>query len=51
MDVIFLLFLYVVPVLVAYVVIRLAVRHGVMDAHRRLPGSGPNDPGPQQPPA
>lgn len=51
MDILFLLVVYVVPVLVAYVVIRLAVRHGVMDAHRRLPGGGPSGPGPEQPPA
>ena len=29
-----------VPIVVGYWVIRLAVRHGVMDAHRRLPGTG-----------
>lgn len=31
------LLLYTVPLLAGYFVIRLAVRHGVMDAHRRLP--------------
>lgn len=34
--------LWVIPVLVLYFVIRLAVRHGVIDAHQRLPR------GPQQ---
>lgn len=36
-DLLAILFLWTVPVLVGYLVIRLAVRHGVMDAHRRLP--------------
>lgn len=36
-DLLALLFIWTVPVLVGYLVIRLAVRHGVMDAHRRLP--------------
>jgi hypothetical protein len=29
--------LWVIPVLILYFVIRLAVRHGVIDAHQRLP--------------
>lgn len=33
---------FAVPVAVAYVVIRLAVRHGVMDADRRRPGREPS---------
>lgn len=36
MDVLLYLALWIVPVFVGYFVIRLAVRHGVMDAHRRL---------------
>jgi len=36
-EIMLLLLISVVPLLVGYVVIRLAVRHGVMDAHRRLP--------------
>lgn len=36
-DLLAFLFVWTVPVLVGYFVIRLAVRHGVMDAHRRLP--------------
>lgn len=30
---------WMVPLVAAYWIIRLAVRHGVMDAHRRLPGT------------
>jgi len=36
-------FSLVVPALLLYWVIRLAVRHGVMDAQRRLPGTTPLD--------
>ena len=36
-DLLALLAIWVVPLVVGYFVIRLAVRHGVMDAHRRLP--------------
>ncbi|MDC5697120.1 hypothetical protein OO014_07605 [Intrasporangium calvum] len=32
----FFLLLWILPILIAYWVIRLAVRHGVVDAHRRL---------------
>ncbi|HQZ37385.1 MAG TPA: hypothetical protein PK020_23370 [Ilumatobacteraceae bacterium] len=36
MDILLYLALWSVPVVVGYFVIRLAVRHGVMDAHRRM---------------
>ena len=36
-DLLALLVIWTVPLVVGYFVIRLAVRHGVMDAHRRLP--------------
>lgn len=39
--------LWVVPVLVLYFVIRLAVRHGVIDAHQRLPQQHRPDAPPQ----
>ena len=40
LELIYLLVLIIVPALVLYFVIRLGVRHGVMDANRRL-RSGP----------
>ena len=36
LELLYLLVLLVVPALILYCVIRLAVRHGVMDANRRL---------------
>ena len=36
LELIYLLVLIIVPALVLYFVIRLGVRHGVMDANRRL---------------
>jgi hypothetical protein len=36
-DLLAFLAIWIVPLVVGYLVIRLAVRHGVMDAHRRLP--------------
>lgn len=30
---------WIVPIVAAYWIIRLAVRHGVIDAHRRVPGA------------
>ena len=36
MDILVYLALWIVPLVVGYLVIRLAVRHGVMDAHRRM---------------
>jgi len=42
LELLYLLVLLVVPTLILYGVIRLAVRHGVMDANRRHgPGPGP----------
>lgn len=37
MELLLFLLVWTVPMLVGYIVIRLAVRHGVMDAQRRLP--------------
>ena len=36
MDILLYLALWTVPLVVGYFVIRLAVRHGVIDAHRRM---------------
>jgi hypothetical protein len=36
MDIIAYLLLSLLPLLAGYFIIRLAVRHGVMDAHRRI---------------
>jgi len=36
MDIVAYLLLSAVPLVVGYLIIRLAVRHGVMDAHRRM---------------
>ena len=36
MDILLYLALWAVPMVIGYFVIRLAVRHGVMDAHRRM---------------
>ena len=36
MDIFAYLLLSAVPLVVGYFIIRLAVRHGVMDAHRRM---------------
>jgi len=36
MDILVYLALWIVPLVVGYLVIRLAVRHGVMEAHRRM---------------
>jgi hypothetical protein len=36
-DLLTFLAIWLVPLVIGYFVIRLAVRHGVMDAHRRLP--------------
>jgi hypothetical protein len=36
MDILLYLALWTVPLAVGYFMIRLAVRHGVMDAHRRM---------------
>src|SRR5918995_5141625 len=43
MDILLYLALWTVPLLVGYFVIRLAVRHGVMDAHGRLHPARPAD--------
>ena len=53
MELLIVLLYLAVPLALAYLVIRVAVRHGTIDAHRRLRGEGSpaqgDDPGARRP--